>query len=85
MGPVINTNALVEAVTSQQIAGAGLDVTDPEPLPRTHPLLKRDDVIITPHWGSATLRTRTKMFQLACDNVRAVLLGNGQMPSELNF
>ena len=71
------------ALEAGEIAGAGLDVTDPEPLPLGHALLSRDDVTLTPHWGTATLRTRTKMMELASANVKAVLLGDGQMPSEL--
>ena len=84
-GAVVDSLALVDALKSGAIAGAGLDVTDPEPLPRDHPLLTCANVTITPHWGSATLKTRKAMFQRAADNLAAVLLGSGDMPSELTF
>ena len=48
-GGIINTDALMRAVDNGQIAGAGLDVTDPEPLPMDHPLWNYENVIITPH------------------------------------
>jgi D-3-phosphoglycerate dehydrogenase len=48
-GPIINTDALVEALDNKEIAGAALDTTDPEPLPNPHPLRDRDNVIINPH------------------------------------
>lgn len=55
-GPIVDTDSMVEALRSGQIAAAALDVTDPEPLPANHPLLCMDNVIITPHWASATLQ-----------------------------
>nr|WP_246523639.1 NAD(P)-dependent oxidoreductase [Gemmata palustris] len=51
------------------------DVTDPEPLPRDHPLLKLDNVIITPHLGSATEETRRRMAELSVVNLFAGLEG----------
>ncbi|MCE9603708.1 MAG: D-glycerate dehydrogenase [Planctomycetia bacterium] len=74
-GPVVDTDALTEALTENRIAGAGLDVTDPEPLPRGHPLLALDNVTIVPHLGSATLETRRRMAELSVDNLRAGLAG----------
>ncbi len=53
-GAVVDTDALVDALQSNRIAFAGLDVTDPEPLPPQHPLTTMDNVIMTPHRGSAT-------------------------------
>ena len=53
-GALVDHDALLAAVESGQVAGAGLDVTDPEPLPADHPLLHRDDVLVTPHVASAT-------------------------------
>jgi glyoxylate reductase len=55
--------------------GAALDVTDPEPLPRDHPLLSLDNVIITPHLGSATVETRRRMAELSVENLLAGLGG----------
>lgn len=72
-GPVVQTNALYEALTNGVIAAAGLDVTDPEPLPRDHPLLTLDNVIITPHLGSASNRTRLRMMEMTVANLVAGL------------
>ena len=74
-GPVVDTAALTEALQSGQIAGAGLDVTDPEPLPRNHPLLQLPNVVIAPHLGSATVQTRQRMAQLSVANLLAGLQG----------
>jgi len=70
-GPICDTNALLRALEQKKIAGAVLDVTDPEPLPPEHPLYAREDVVITPHVGSATVETRTRMAMLAAQNLLA--------------
>ncbi|NKB70626.1 MAG: D-glycerate dehydrogenase [Candidatus Latescibacteria bacterium] len=72
-GGVVDHDALYEALTTGQIAGAGLDVTEPEPLPRDHPLLGLDNVVIMPHLGSCTRQTRQAMAQRAIDNLKAGL------------
>lgn len=74
-GPVVDTDALIRALHDDQIAGAALDVTDPEPLPPDHPLLQAPNVLVLPHVGSATPRTRAAMTDLAVDNVLAALAG----------
>ena len=74
-GGVVDHEALVEALQAGWIAGAALDVTEPEPLPRDHPLLTMDNVVITPHLGSATHRTRNGMVQRGADNLLAGLKG----------
>jgi glyoxylate reductase len=74
-GQVVETQALIDALHSGQIAGAALDVTDPEPLPPDHPLLAAPNVLVIPHVGSATPRTRSAMTDLAVDNVLAGLAG----------
>jgi glyoxylate reductase len=74
-GQVVDTLALVEALHAGTIAGAALDVTDPEPLPPDHPLLRAPNVLVVPHVGSATPRTRGAMTDLAVDNVLAALAG----------
>jgi glyoxylate reductase len=74
-GGVLDHSALVEALAQGWIAGAALDVTEPEPLPRDHPLLTMEDVIITPHLGSATRQTRRAMARLTVDNLLAGLAG----------
>lgn len=74
-GPVGDTDALLDALRTGEIAYAALDVTDPEPLPGDHPLLTLPNILITPHIGSATAETRTAMAQLAADNLLAGLAG----------
>lgn len=75
-GPVVQTDALLEALTNKTIAAAALDVTDPEPLPRDHPLLKLSNLVITPHLGSASDATRRRMMEMTVDNLNAGLTGN---------
>jgi glyoxylate reductase len=75
-GGVVDHDALYAALRDGTIAGAGLDVTEPEPLPRDHPLLSLDNLVIAPHIGSATVQTRRAMAQLAVDNLRAGLRGD---------
>jgi len=74
-GPVVDTDALLDALRTGEIAYAALDVTDPEPLLGDHPLLTLPNILITPHIGSATIETRTAMAQLTADNLLAGLSG----------
>lgn len=74
-GPVVDTDALIAALHAGEIGGAALDVTDPEPLPADHPLLAAPNVLVLPHIGSATTRTRSRMTELTVDNVLAGLAG----------
>ncbi|HEU5089553.1 MAG TPA: D-glycerate dehydrogenase [Roseiflexaceae bacterium] len=74
-GGVVDHAALLEALQQGRIGGAALDVTEPEPLPRDHPLLALENVIIAPHLGSATFQTRQKMAELSIANLRAGLEG----------
>jgi len=74
-GGVVDHDALVEALRAGRIAGAALDVTEPEPLPRDHPLLTMDNVVLAPHLGSATVQTRYHMAKRAVDNLLAGLAG----------
>jgi glyoxylate reductase len=74
-GGVVDTEALLRALQQGWIAGAGLDVTEPEPLPRDHPLLQREDVVITPHSGTSTTGTRRRMGEIALQNLLAGLAG----------
>ncbi len=82
-GGVVDSVALYEAVRDGIIAGAGLDVTDPEPIPMDHPLLTLPNVVISPHIGSASLDTRREMATLAARNILARLKGEA-MPTCLN-
>lgn len=74
-GGVVDQGALREALLAGTIAGAALDVTDPEPLPADHPLLDAPNLLVLPHVGSATVRTRAKMAAMAVDNLLAALDG----------
>jgi len=74
-GPVVDTDAVVKALQEKWISGAALDVTDPEPLPPSHPLYKLQNCLIMPHIGSATENTRRQMAELACANLVAGLEG----------
>src|SRR5439155_626496 len=74
-GPVVDNEALTEALAARRLHAAALDVTDPEPLPRDHPLLRLDNVIITPHLGSATEQTRRRMVEVSVENLLAGLSG----------
>ena len=74
-GPIIDEEALVWALDERLIAGAALDVYEKEP--QVHPgLLRRENVLLSPHLGSATRETRTAMAELAVRNVLAVLAGD---------
>lgn len=74
-GGVIDHDALLAALKSKRIAAAALDVTSPEPLPRNHPLLELDNIVIAPHLGSAANRTRQRMEQMTVENLNAGLTG----------
>uniref|UniRef100_A0A3Q3JAH7 Glyoxylate reductase/hydroxypyruvate reductase n=1 Tax=Monopterus albus TaxID=43700 RepID=A0A3Q3JAH7_MONAL len=83
-GAVVNQEDLYEALSSGQIAAAGLDVTTPEPLPTNHPLLTLKNCVVLPHIGSATYSTRGVMSALAARNLLGGLQGT-DMPSELTI
>jgi len=74
-GAVVDADALTETLAARRIHAAALDVTEPEPLPRNHPLLRLDNIIITPHLGSATEQTRRRMAEMSIENLFAGLSG----------
>lgn len=78
-GPVVDPTALYEALKSGAIRCAALDVTEPEPIPQNDPLLKLDNLIVTPHIASASVETRGKMVRIAVENLLAGLVGK-QLP-----
>ena len=80
-GGVVNQEALVAALDSGKILAAGLDVTDPEPLPSDHTLLHRDNVIVTPHVASGTWEGKRRMFRKAFEQAIQVL--SGELPDHL--
>ena len=82
-GPVVDLDALYEALKSKRIFAAGLDVTEPEPLLANHPLLTLDNVVIVPHIASATKTARDKMAWLAAKNLIAGLKGE-HLPNCVN-
>ena len=82
-GGLVQTDALYEALRDGKIAFAGLDVTDPEPLPIDHPLWTLPNLLVTPHIGTSTYETRDEMLQLAVSNVIAGLRGEA-LPAELH-
>jgi glyoxylate reductase len=81
-GPIVDEAALATALQRKQLAGAALDVFEHEP--EVHPaLLQREDVVLIPHLGSATIETRTAMAVVAAENALAVLRGE-RPPNPVN-
>jgi phosphoglycerate dehydrogenase-like enzyme len=74
-GESVDTDALLRALRSGRLAGAGLDVTDPEPLPPGHPLWTTPRVIVTPHSAGATVDGFERRWRLAIENVRRYVAG----------
>ncbi|BAZ51675.1 glyoxylate reductase [Nostoc sp. NIES-4103] len=75
-GTVVDPDALYRALVSGKIAAAAVDVTEPEPIPQDSPLLTLDNLIITPHIGSASRQTRSQMAKMAIANLIAGLKGD---------
>lgn len=80
-GPVVDQDALVQALENGTIWAAGLDVTTPEPLAADHPLVTMPNCLVLPHIGSATITARNAMSELAAKNLIAVL--RGEMPAHI--
>lgn len=72
-GAIVDEQALIEALKNKTIKAAGLDVFEVEPLPTTSPLMQLDNVLLSPHVGSATVETRYAMAKCAVDNIIAAL------------
>lgn len=82
-GPLINTDDLVDALNNGTIAGAALDVTDPEPLPDSHPLWEMDNVVITPHTANTNERIRALTGELTLRNIE-LFEADEQMATEVD-
>ena len=82
-GPVVDHDALFEALRNGTIGGAALDVTDPEPLPPDHPLLTLPNCLVVPHVASASVATRDRMAEMAAANLLAGLRGE-RLPDCVN-
>jgi phosphoglycerate dehydrogenase-like enzyme len=82
-GGVVDHDALAEALRNGVIAGAALDVTDPEPLPADHPLVRLPNCIVVPHIASASVATRTRMAVMAGENFLAGVRGEA-LPNCVN-
>jgi glyoxylate reductase len=82
-GPIVDPQALYEALKDKRIFGAGLDVTDPEPLPLDSPLLTLDNIVVVPHVASASTTSREQMSWMAAQNLVAGLKGE-RLPNCVN-
>jgi glyoxylate reductase len=82
-GGVVDSNALYDALKSKRIFAAGLDVTEPEPLPADHPLMTLDNIVIVPHIASASRTARDMMAWMAAKNLIAGLKGE-RLPNCVN-
>ena len=82
-GPVVDLDALYDALKEKRIFAAGLDVTEPEPLPTDHPLLTLDNVLVMPHIASASKVARDKMSWMAAKNLISGLKGD-HLPNCVN-
>jgi len=80
-GPIVSEEALYHALKNKLIAGAGIDVFEKEPIDKDNPILKLDNIVITPHIASASIDTRTNMAVLASTNLIDVL--EGRVPTNL--
>jgi len=82
-GKVVDQEALIDALKTGTITAAGLDVTDPEPLPIMNELFKLDNCFVLPHIGTSTIEARKKMAKAACENLLAGLRGE-RLPTCVN-
>jgi lactate dehydrogenase-like 2-hydroxyacid dehydrogenase len=80
-GPIVDSDALYQALKSKKIAYAALDVTDPEPIPSNHRLMTLSNCLIVPHVGTATIETRSKMAVMAAENLLTGI--RGEVPKYL--
>lgn len=74
-GALVDEPALIEALKEGKLAGAGLDVTDPEPIDPNSPLLSMHNVIVTPHYAPSTREAALRVSKMGCENILAVFAG----------
>ena len=74
-GALVDEPALIEALRKGKLAGAGLDVTDPEPIEPDNPLLTMPNVIVTPHYAPSTKEAALRVSKMGCENILAVFAG----------
>jgi D-3-phosphoglycerate dehydrogenase len=79
-GPLVDEEALVDALQRRRIAGAGLDVFGTEPLPRDHALRRLDNVVLTPHVGYVVDDNMKRFYENALKNIRAWIAGEPLTP-----
>jgi phosphoglycerate dehydrogenase-like enzyme len=84
-GKTVDTEALMEALKSGQIAGAGLDVFEEEPLPADHPLWGMENVIITPHSSGSTVHYHDRALEIFVQNLRGVAAGGEPQLNRVSF
>jgi glyoxylate reductase len=82
-GPIVDPNALYDALTQGQIRAAALDVTEPEPIPVDSPLVSLPNCLIVPHIASASIATRARMAEMAARNLLAGVRGE-RLPTCVN-
>ena len=75
-GPMVDEEALINALKEGSIGGAGLDVTDPEPALPDSPLFSMPNVIVTPHYAPTTLEASIRVSKIGCENILAAFAGN---------
>jgi phosphoglycerate dehydrogenase-like enzyme len=80
-GPVVDEDALYRALSSGQLGGAGLDVFQEEPISKDSPLLKLPNIVLVPHIGSASKKTRSTMATMCAENIISAL--NGEKPPNI--
>ena len=75
-GPIVDTDALVDALRENRIAGAAVDVYDVEPAPVDHPLRSLDNALLTPHMGYVTAENLAHMYSHAAEDIAAFIAGD---------
>ncbi|KAI1844912.1 hypothetical protein JX265_009538 [Neoarthrinium moseri] len=83
-GPIVDTDALIDALDNRMIRGAALDVTDPEPLPDGHPLWSKPNAIITPHISGNSSAYMDRVYDILELNLQKLSEGKGELVNKVN-